>query len=55
MARPISTYSTVKFRLPKSVQADLTEAHWLLRKDESEIVTEAVIEYLANNAPKSGK
>ena len=54
-ARPVSTHSTVKFRLPKSVQADLTEAHWLLRKDESEIVTEAIIEYLANNAPKSGK
>lgn len=55
MARPVSTHSTVKFRLPKSVQADLTEAHWLLHKDESEIVTEAVIDYLAKNAPKSAK
>ncbi len=55
MARPISTHSTVKFRLPKTVQADLTEAHWILRKDESEIVTEALIEYMAKNAPKSAK
>ena len=55
MARPVSTHSTVKFRLPKTVQADLTEAHWLLRKDESDIVAEAIIEYLAKNAPKSGK
>ena len=55
MARPVSTHSTVKFRLPKSVQADLAEAHWILRKDESEIVTEALIEYMANNAPKSAK
>lgn len=55
MARPVSTHSTAKFRLPKSVQADLTEAHWLLRKDESEIVTESLIEYLAKNTPKSDK
>lgn len=55
MARPVSSHSTVKFRLPKAVQEDLTEAHWVLRKDESDIVTEAVIEYLAKNAPKSGK
>lgn len=55
MARPVSTHSTVRFRIPKAVQADLTEAHWLLRKDESEIVSEAIIEYLAKNAPKSGK
>lgn len=55
MARPVSTHSTVKFRLPKTLQADLTEAHWLLRKDESDIVAEALIYYLAENAPKSGK
>ena len=55
MARPVSIHSTVKFRLPKSVQADLTEAHWILRKDESDIVTEALIDYLAKKAPKSGK
>ena len=55
MARPVSTHSTVKFRLPKSVQTDLAEAHWVLRKNVSDIVTEAVIEYLAKNAPKSDK
>lgn len=55
MARPVSTKATVKFRLEKSVIADLEEVHWTLRKDTSEIVQDAVIEYLAKNAPKSGK
>lgn len=55
MARPVSTKATVKFRLEKSVIADLEEMHWTLRKDASEIVQDAVIEYLAKNAPKSGK
>lgn len=55
MARPVSTHSTVKFRIPKTVQADLAEAHWLLRKDVSDIVTEALIDYLAKKTPKSGK
>lgn len=55
MARPVSTKATVKFRLEKSVVADLEEMHWILRKGESEIVQDAVIEYLAKNAPKSGK
>lgn len=55
MARPVSTHTTVKFRLPKSVVADVNEMHWILRKDESQIVEEAIIEYLAKNAPKSGK
>lgn len=55
MARPVSTKTTVKFRLEKRVVEDLEEMHWILRKDESEIVQDAVIEYLAKNAPKSGK
>ena len=55
MARPVSTKSTVKFRLEKSVIADLEEMHWTLRRDTSEIVQDAVIEYLAKNTPKSGK
>ena len=55
MARPVSTKATVKFRLEKSVIADLDEMHWTLRKNTSEIVQDAVIEYLAKNAPKSGK
>lgn len=55
MARPVSTKATVKFRLEKSVIADLEEMHWTLRKDTSEIVQDAIIDYLAKNAPKSGK
>ncbi len=55
MARPVSTKATVKFRLEKSVIADLEEMHWTLRKNTSEIVQDAVIEYLAKKAPKSGK
>lgn len=55
MARPVSTKATVKFRLEKSVIADLEEMHWTLRKDTSEIVQNAVIEYLAKNTPKSAK
>ena len=55
MARPVSTKATTKFRLEKSVIADVEEMHWTLRKDVSEIVQDALIEYLAKNAPKSGK
>ena len=55
MARPVSTKSTVKFRLEKSVIADLEEMHWTLRKDTSEIVQDAVVEYLAKKTPKSAK
>lgn len=52
MARPVSTKATVKFRIEKSVIADLEEMHWMLRKERSEIVQDAIIEYLAKNAPK---
>lgn len=52
MARPVSTKATVKFRIEKSVIADLEEMHWTLRKERSEIVQDAIIEYLAKNAPK---
>lgn len=55
MARPISTKATVKFRLEKSVIADLEEMHWTLRQDTSDIVQNAIIDYVAKNAPKSGK
>lgn len=55
MARPVSTKTTVKFRLEKSIIADIDEMHWTLRKQPSDIVEEALIEYLAKNAPKSGK
>ena len=55
MARPVSTKATVKFRIEKSVINDLDEMHWTLRKESSEIVQDAIIEYLAKNAPESGK
>nr|DAR68697.1 MAG TPA: Ribbon-helix-helix domain [Caudoviricetes sp.] len=55
MARPVSTHTTAKFRLSKTVIADVEEMHWILRKDESQIVEEALIEYLAKKAPKSAK
>lgn len=55
MARPVSTKTTVKFRLEKSVIADVDEMHWTLRKQPSEIVEEALIDYLAKKAPKSGE
>lgn len=55
MARPISTHATTKFRLSKTILADLEEMHWTLRKDVSQIVEEALVDYIAKNAPKSGK
>lgn len=55
MARPVSTHATTKFRLSKAVLADLEETHWTLRKQPSEIVEEALVDYIAKNAPKSGK
>lgn len=53
MARPVSTKATVRFRLDKTVIADLDNMHWVLRRGVSEIVQDAIIEYLAKNAPKS--
>lgn len=53
MARTVSTKATVRFRLDKSVIADLDEMHWTLRKGVSDIAQDAIIEYLAKNAPKS--
>lgn len=55
MARPVSTHATTKFRISKTVLADLEEMHWTLRKDVSEIVEEALVDYVAKNAPKSDK
>ena len=55
MARPVSTHATTKFRLSKTILADLEEMHWSLRKDVSQIVEEALVDYIAKNAPKSGK
>ena len=55
MARPVSTKATVRFSLDKAVIADLDDMHWTLRRGTSEIVQDAIIEYLAKNAPKSDK
>lgn len=55
MARPVSTHVTTKFRLNKTILADIEEMHWTLRKDVSQIVEEALVDYIAKNAPKSGK
>lgn len=53
MARTTSTKATVRFRLDKAVIADLDEMHWTLRRGVSDIVQDAIIDYLAKNAPKS--
>ncbi len=55
MARPVSTKTTVRFRLDKTVVADLDEMHWTLRRGVSDIVQDAIVDYLAKNAPKSDK
>ena len=55
MARPVSNKATVKFRLPKALIADVDEQHWTERRDTDDIVRDALVEYLAKNAPKSAK
>jgi hypothetical protein len=55
MSRPVSSKATVRFRLDKSVIADLDEMHWILRRGVSEIAQDAIIEYLAKKAPKSAE
>lgn len=55
MARPVSDKSTVKFRLPKALIADIDEQHWTERRDADDIVRDALVDYLAKNSPKSAK
>mgnify|MGYP001741946708 CR=1 FL=1 len=55
MARPVSDKTTVKFRLPKVLIADIEEQHWTERRDIDIIVRDALVDYLAKNAPKSTK
>ena len=55
MARPVSDKATVKFRLPKALIADVDEQHWTERRDTDDIVRDALVDYLAKNAPKSAK
>lgn len=55
MARPVSDKTTVKFRLPKTLISDIDEQHWIERRPADDIVRDALIDYLARNAPKSAK
>ena len=55
MARPVSTNTVVRFRIPKSLVVDIENVRWELRKEKDELVTEAIIEYIANHAPKQAK
>lgn len=55
MSRPISTHTVARFRVPKSLLADIENIRWELRKEKDELVTEAIIEYIANHAPKQAK
>ena len=55
MARPISDKSTTKYRLPKALINDVDEQHWIERRSVDDIVRDALIDYLAKNAPKSAK
>ena len=41
----------VNFRFPEYLDKSLEEAKWQLRKSKSEIVKEAIIEYLKEKAP----
>lgn len=55
MARPVSTNTVVRFRIPKTLVDDIENVRWDLRKERDELVTEAIIEYIANHAPKQAK
>lgn len=55
MARPVSTYKVCRFRIPKAVAEDIENVRWELRKEAGELVTEAIIEYIANHAPKQAE
>lgn len=55
MARPVSTHKVCRFRIPKSLAEDIENVRWELRKETDELVTEAIIEYIAKYAPKRTK
>ena len=42
----------VSFRIPKALRVALDEAQWVLRKRKSEIVREAIAEYLKRHCPE---
>ena len=55
MARPVSTKATFKYRIDKVVAKDVEDLHWALRRDTSDLVQEAIIDFIAKNAPKPEK
>lgn len=55
MARPVSTHTIVRFRIPKTLAEDIENVRWDLRKEKDELVTEAIVEYIANHAPKQAQ
>lgn len=55
MARPVSTHMVCRFRIPKTLAKDIEDVRWGLRKETDELVTEAIIEYIAKHAPKQAK
>lgn len=52
MARPVSTSKIYRFRIPKALAEDIENVRWELRKETDDLVTEAIIEYIAKYAPK---
>ena len=52
MARPVSTKAMFKYRIDKTVAKDIEELHWVLRRNTSDLVQEAIIDYVAAHAPK---
>lgn len=52
MARPVSMHKVCRFRIPKTVAEDIENVRWELRMETDELVTEAIVEYIANHAPK---
>lgn len=55
MARPVSTKATFKYRIDKAVAKDIDELHWALRRDTSDLVQDAIVDYIAAHAPKPEK
>lgn len=55
MARPVSTKATFKYRIDKAVAKDIEELHWMQRRDTSDLVQDAIVDYIAAHAPKLEK
>nr|DAQ22874.1 MAG TPA: transcriptional repressor [Caudoviricetes sp.] len=52
MARPVSTHRVCRFRIPKTLAEDIENVRWDLRMETDDLVSAAIIEYIANHAPK---